>query len=196
MTEFQCSCGKLAGEIVSPKRAIRGVCYCRDCQAYAHALGRADQVLDQDGGTDVVATQAKYVSFTKGRENLACLSLTEKGLLRWYAACCKTPIANTLRNPKMPYVGFVHNCLGASEEITHAFCPRQMQLNVKSARSVPAWSAKGKTKALLKFAPLLLASRVTGGYKASPFFVAATGKPIVKPHVLSDEELKKARGET
>ena len=86
-------------------------CYCRDCQAFAHALGNPGAILDKLGGTDIVATLQQYVTFTKGTEALACLSLSERGLLRWYANCCNTPIANTARNPKLSYVGLVHTCL-------------------------------------------------------------------------------------
>ena len=34
-----CRCGRLTGEISDPGHGIRGVCYCRDCQAFAHFLG-------------------------------------------------------------------------------------------------------------------------------------------------------------
>jgi hypothetical protein len=33
------------------------------------------------------------------------------GLLRWYAACCKTPIGNTLPNFRASFVGLIHSCL-------------------------------------------------------------------------------------
>jgi hypothetical protein len=39
------------------------------------------------------------------------MSLGPKGLLRWYADSCRTPIGNTPRNPKLSYVGLVHGCL-------------------------------------------------------------------------------------
>ena len=50
-----CRCGHVRG-IVSeflPARAFRLVCYCKDCQAFARFLDRAD-VLDAAGGTDIV----------------------------------------------------------------------------------------------------------------------------------------------
>jgi hypothetical protein len=109
---FQCQCGTLKGEITQPDKGVRAVCYCRDCQTYAELLGHPQRVLDPLGGTDVVATQARYIRLTSGTEALACLSLSPKGLLRWYAQCCSTPIANTPRNWKLPYVGLVHTCLG------------------------------------------------------------------------------------
>jgi len=37
---------------VSPSTGLRFVCYCKDCQAFARFLERAD-VLDPAGGTDI-----------------------------------------------------------------------------------------------------------------------------------------------
>ena len=191
--KLQCRCGYLAGEVSEPHKAIRGVCYCKDCQAYAYALRQEQIVLDSCGGTDVVATQSRYVIFTQGVQSLACLSLTEKGVLRWYASCCNTPIANTLRNHRVPYVGIVHTCLGSNEEITRAFGPAQMQLHANSASRRPTWKANRKLAALARFATSILLGRLTGSYRSSPFFERKRGNPIVEPRVLSQAELQHAR---
>src|SRR5215510_11671750 len=79
---LQCRCGKLTGQVTVPRKGSRGVCYCKDCQAYAHFLGAADIVLDDMGGTDVVATLPKHLRITGGMDALACLSLTDRGILR------------------------------------------------------------------------------------------------------------------
>src|SRR5262245_53231763 len=92
---LKCRCGALQGAVARPDRANRGVCYCRSCQAYAHFLGAPGDVLDQLRGTDVVATCPRFVTLTKGRQNLVCMSLSPNGPLRWYASCCNTPIGNT-----------------------------------------------------------------------------------------------------
>ena len=59
---IRCRCGTLTGYVSDPGRARRGVCYCRDCQAYAHFLRNTGGILDEKGGTDVVATLQKHVS--------------------------------------------------------------------------------------------------------------------------------------
>ena len=74
-------------------------------------MGRSDEVLDAAGGTDIVQTLPKYVEFTDGIDALACMRLTENGLLRWYAECCRTPIANTMANFKLSFVGLIHSGL-------------------------------------------------------------------------------------
>ena len=46
--EVRCECGKLRGMAtdLEPASVNRAVCYCDDCQSFAHFLGRADDVLD------------------------------------------------------------------------------------------------------------------------------------------------------
>jgi len=107
---LRCHCGALQGHVAPSAGATRAVCYCKDCQAYAHFLGTRG-ITDRSGGTEVVASLPKSVHFTAGLEKLACVSLSERGLLRWYASCCSTPIGNTPRSPGVPYVGIIHCCL-------------------------------------------------------------------------------------
>jgi hypothetical protein len=126
---LRCRCGSVQGHVAEPQRAMaRAVCYCKDCQAYAHFLGRAH------GGTDVIAIHPQHVALTQGLDALACMALSPRGLLRWYANCCRTPIGNTSRNPKTAYVGLVHTCLeGAGVPIERSFGPVGMRLNTTSA---------------------------------------------------------------
>jgi len=90
---LRCRCGQVEGHVVRPGPATRAVCYCKDCQAFARFLGHADSVLDAQGGSGIVATQPREVVFARGTEKIACMSLSERGMLRWYASCCNTPIA-------------------------------------------------------------------------------------------------------
>ena len=103
--EVRCRCGQVRGVVTdpSPRTVNRMVCYCDDCQAYAHQLGRAD-LLDAKGGSDIVQLAPATLRFTRGQERIAGLRLTPKGLYRWYATCCNTPVGNTL-TPTMPFVG-------------------------------------------------------------------------------------------
>lgn len=180
---FQCACGRVRGSVESPPRAVRGICYCRDCQAYARLTGQENDTLDADGGTEVVATQAPCVIFRAGKELLRCHSLDAGGLLRWYASCCGTPIANTLRNPRLPYVGLVHRCLGTARSRETAFGPVTMRLNIASAlRPVDAMRWR-KFTSLLRFVPALLLARLTGASRRSAFF-DAHGQPVAVPEVL------------
>lgn len=168
------------------------MCYCKDCQAFARYLGKADIVLDAMLGTDIVATLPKYVSFASGVGSLACLSLTDRGLLRWYASCCGTPIGNTLRDYRVPYVGLVHVCLGTPAAIEASFGPVRLRVNTSSAKGRPQSMPLSTAAALLRFAPTVFLTRVDGSYKTTPFF-SADGAPIAQRKVLTRAELEAAR---
>ena len=105
--ELQCRCGEVHGRVcnASPDAANHMLCYCDDCQAYLHYLGRTD-LLDAHGGTDIVQVAPAALSFDRGADRIVGVRLTPKGLYRWYASCCKTPLGNTL-GPAFPFVGIV-----------------------------------------------------------------------------------------
>jgi len=84
---------------------MRATCYCKDCQSFAYFLGKEKETLNELGGTDIVPASPRCVTFKQGQASLACLQLSPKGLLRWYAKCRNTPIGNTWRNNKLSYVG-------------------------------------------------------------------------------------------
>jgi hypothetical protein len=188
---LRCRCGNLQGVVSASFPALRAVCYCADCQAYARFL-KAPGVLDRCGGTEVVATRAQQVRCTAGVESLACLSLRPRGLLRWYAGCCGTPIGNTPRNRRLAYVGLIHSCLGDEAARQSSFGAVRMVANGGSAtctvRSTPVGNAIG----ILMLASSLLASRLSGGYRRTPFFDAGSGAPVRTPYVLSEAERAKA----
>jgi hypothetical protein len=168
--------------------AMRAVCYCTDCQAYARFL-RTPGVVDQDGGTEVVASLPKHVHFTAGLEVLGCMSLSERGLLRWYSSCCNTPVGNTPRNPKLPYVGVIHSCLETSlPTIESSFGPLHMAVNTKSARNKVRSTPIASTVGLLTLMKVVLRARLTGEYKINPFFMPGSRISIRQPRVLSNSE--------
>jgi len=192
---LRCRCGHLQGSVSHPEAVNHGVCYCRDCQAFAHFLGRADDVLDSLGGTAVIATQPSHVRFTQGQDALACMSLTDKGLLRWYARCCNTPIGNTQRSPGMPFVGLVHSCLGGSGPgLEQSFGPVRMRVNLKGAKGTPKGMPVSTFFSVLRFMASLAGARLSGSHRQTPFFNAATGTPVAVPQVLTRAERERVMG--
>ena len=186
---LRCQCGTLQGRVSHTELVCRGVCYCKDCQAYAHFLGKADEMLDEMGGSDVVATLPQYVSFTQGVEALTCMSLSDRGMLRWYASCCNTPIGNTSRDFKVSHVGLLHNCLrDASASLDSAFGPVTMRVGMKSAKGKPKPMGASTTMSILRFMARLIRARLDGSYKRTPFFDPETGTPRVSPKVVTAEE--------
>jgi Family of unknown function (DUF6151) len=51
-------------------------------------------VLDEAGGIDNFQAPPARVKVTAGTDALRCVRFSSK-VLRWYADCCRTPIANT-----------------------------------------------------------------------------------------------------
>jgi hypothetical protein len=108
---MRCRCGHVRGvaRAVSPSAGFRFVCYCKDCQAFARFLERPD-ILDAGGGTDIFQLPPGQVTFTAGLDALRCVRLSGK-VLRWFAECCRTPIANTAADPRFPVVALIHSIM-------------------------------------------------------------------------------------
>ncbi len=193
---LRCRCDTLQGHIRLPAMTNRAVCYCKDCQAYAHHLGRATDVLDRAGGTGIVALHPRQVQFERGLEGLACVSLSQQGLLRWYASCCRTPIGNTPRNPHLAYVGLVDTCLAdPAHSLDSAFGPVRMRLNTGSARAPvesSAWTRN--TTTMLRLGASMLTARLSGNWRENPFF-DLDGGPVRTPHVLAAAEREGLRAQ-
>jgi hypothetical protein len=108
-----CACGAVTGHLTraGPKAGDHVVCHCTDCQAFATRLGAADRVLDAQAGTALYQGRCATLRLATGQDQLACLHLTEKPTLRWYARCCGTPMFNTYKNGRIPYITvLVANC--------------------------------------------------------------------------------------
>jgi hypothetical protein len=80
---------------------------CDDCQVYAEYLGRAHDILDAHGGTDLSYATQDRVEILTGREHLRAVRLYVKGILRVYAGCCRTPVAH-VPSAKIAFVGIPH----------------------------------------------------------------------------------------
>lgn len=190
---IHCRCGRLQGTLARAAPTLRASCYCLDCQTYAHALAAPEQTLDPQGGTEVVATLQQHITFTAGADSLTCLSLSPNGLLRWYASCCNTPIANITRNPKLSYVGIVHTCLGTASARTAAFGPPRSPVNTKHAKGKVKTSALNLFGSMLGIMASVLRARVTGAWRRSPFFNPAGYEPVAAPRILTREEREQAK---
>jgi hypothetical protein len=191
---FQCQCGGLHGQLAHPRRAIRGICYCKDCRAYANYLGVQAQTHDALGGAEFVATQAGNVAFPHGVGNLACLSLSAKGALRWYARCCGAPVANTFRHWRVPYVSLLRSSLTAAhpDAYERAFSQPPMRFNTASALQAPPPAALKTYAPLAGFLSRLIAASVSGAHRATPFFTPPLGEPAVPVEVLTQAERARA----
>lgn len=185
-----CACGEVAGTLrdVSPKGGNRLICYCRDCQAFAHYLEKDDSVLDAQGGTDIFQTKPSRLTFTKGQNHIRSVKVTPKGIYRWYADCCRSPIGNTASTPDVPFVGLITAFISdQGQDKAAAIGPVRGGVNQEGAHGDPSALAK-------KVSPLAMAGMVAKmigaklkGDTATPFF-DEDKNPLAEPTVLSAEE--------
>ena len=191
---LRCRCGRVSGvaRALSGRSGNRVVCYCDDCQAYARWLG-VEGLLDAHGGTDVFQMVPAQLAIERGAEELRCMRLSPKGILRWYADCCRTPIGNTLASPRVPFVGVVHAFMDhAADGRTRDEAlgpPLAPIFGEFAAPGAPASVRQGFSRWLyLRSSWLVLSAWLRGAARPSPFFDPKTGAPVREPRVLTSEE--------
>ena len=193
--ELRCDCGKVCGIVgdASPRTVNRVVCYCDDCQAFAHQLGRAD-LLDAQGGSDIIQVAPASLTFVEGQDLIRGVRLTPKGLYRWYANCCNTPVGNTLM-PAVPFVGifaatFDHGTQRADDVFG---APTGAVFGKYATGEAPAGSAGVKLSLMLGALGKVLGWRLRGRAWPHPFFRRDAGAPVYPVHVLSRKEREALR---
>ena len=194
----RCSCGRFSGVARGIDGGVgnHGKCYCDDCQLFQHFLGKANDVLDEHGGTQIFQMSPLRFEITSGEEHLAVLQLRPDGLCRWYSGCCNTPIGNTMGTSGVPFVGVVTACLQPTpgESLDAALGPLRFRIHGRYARGdVRAIGVheRAPLSAILRMVVKLASWRLHGDHKRSPFF-KADGTLKVDPKVLSPEELQGA----
>jgi hypothetical protein len=187
----RCKCGAVRGVAreVSPKTVNRAVCYCHDCRAFAHWLGRED-VMDARGGTEIIQLARARLEITDGLERIRCMRLTAKGLHRWYADCCKTPLGNTV--PAIPFVGIARGAFEVPpERLNETFGPllvAQINSAVGDARRGEGMTARG----IFHVTRLLATWTLRRLGHPTPLF-NRQNRPTVTPHLLTAAERQALR---
>ena len=188
--EFRCRCGQVRGFVADPSpRAVNRVgCYCDDCQAFAHWLGRAD-LLDAQGRSDIVQVAPASFAFTQGQDRIKGVRLSPKGLYRWYATCCNTPVGNTL-SPSVPFVGiFATSFDQGAQRADSLFGPPTGAIMGKFAiGEVPPGTKGVRLPLLLRVISKVLGWRLRGKVWPHPFFMRGNDAPAYPFNVLSREE--------
>lgn len=187
---FACDCGAVAGRIALPA-PIDGeciVCHCSDCRDFVRLCGKADRMLDPLGGLALFNFRGSRLQIVQGRERMASLHMTDKPVLRWFAACCGTPLFNSFANNRVPFLDI---CIAATRnpEALADLRKGQRHLFTKSATgdasNLPQTSPLGL---ILRTTPRLLKEIVSGARRRNPLFDAATHAPIAAPRRVSPEE--------
>jgi hypothetical protein len=191
--EVRCRCGEVRGIAtdLSPRTVNRVVCYCDDCQAYAHQLGRAD-LLDDKGGSDIVQMAPAALSFTKGQDRIAGLRLTPKGLYRWYATCCNTPVGNTL-GPAVPFVGLPVQSFDAPRPDDVFGRPMGAILGKYAVGEPPAGSTGFNFALFLRAIGRVIGWRLGGKTWPHPFFAREDRAPLYPLTIVPQERREALR---
>src|SRR5215469_8689564 len=188
--ELHCRCGEVRGRVAgpSPNRVNRVVCYCADCQAFLHHLGCAD-LLNEHGGTDIVQVAPASLSFGQGQERIVGVRLTPKGLFRWYASCCNTPLGNTV-GPAIPFVGVLTETFRSHGQAPDLVFGRPIgAIKGEYAIGGPPPGSKGISLSLMvRSIAKVLGWRLTGRAWPNPYFDQSTRDPIYPVTCLSPEQ--------
>ena len=193
---FACDCGTVTGTMLGagPDQGDHVVCHCTDCQNLTHHLGHAERVLDAHGGTSLYQTRCARMRLDTGRERLACLHLTDAPTLRWYAACCRTPLFNTFKNGKLPFITIL---LAACDPAARkqALGPPRGHLFLQEAIGDADGLPKMSTVTLMRrFFVRAIKDIVSGDRRKAALFDAKTLEPIAVPLRLMGEERQALQG--
>jgi hypothetical protein len=142
------------------------------------------------------------VKLTAGADSLRCLCLGDRGVFRWYAECCRTPIANTA-GAGFPVIGVIHSFMdqkfldqdfmdhladGRSRD--DVLGPPLCRIHERSATSPLPPTAPGPLSfgLVARRAAKALGWWVRGLNRPSPFFDDHTNAPRSVPRVLTPSE--------
>ncbi len=183
---LRCACGTVeaVAHNISPNRVNRVICGCRYCQAYARHLGRDHDLLDSYGGINVFQMSPRDLWFLGGGDHIACLRITKKGRLRWYADCCNTPIAVTFATRQIPFMGV--NCAFIDRSVSNGALQEYLgpaAVRVNTRGKAPDKGARRFLARLFRIGGLMSKWRLLGDYKYSPFFDIDTGAPHRNPAI-------------
>lgn len=190
---LSCACGHVQGktEDVNSKSGNRVHCCCSDCQRFATFLDQENKVLDQYGATDIFQIPLAHLHITQGNENIALMRLSPKGLNRWYAKCCNTPIGNTLGG-KAPFIGIIHNFMQHAKSRDQELGNTRGYIHFQSARqTVPDALKLSLFKVSLRILGKLISWKLKGLNQPSAFF-DENFRPITKP-LIADQQVNNER---
>lgn len=176
----------------SPKTGTHIVCYCDDCQAFAKFLKRPD-VLDGVGGTAIFQMSSWRLRITHGAEELRSMHLVKGGMTRFYTACCRTPLGNTM-GARVPFIGLISSIMDPTARAAAIGEPNYFTQGRYAIGGMPAHAhPKVSFGLMVRSVRLMLGWWIRGRGKASPLFDKQTGAPRTKPMLLSEAEREALR---
>ncbi len=186
---FSCSCGALKGHL-DPSALQNGLhlaCHCQDCRAAALYRGQPDP--KNTGGVHLFQMPPDMIHIDQGHAQLKLFRLGPNGLFRWYAGCCGTPIANTLKSAKLPFAAISTNCF--ADPTLFGKVKAEGFLPTKKPGQSP--SHRGGMRVVYAIFSRMIVSRLSGRWIENPFFDIEANAPVSKPEILSKEDRLQSR---
>lgn len=184
--QISCDCGEFKAELAAfPKNTPgRLACYCKDCQAYLNRIERSD-VLDEYGGSEIIPVYPNELKILQGKESLKCYRLSRKGLFRWTAGCCNSPLFNT--KPGFPWTGIFHTAYTNSDPtVLQSLGAIKSRIFGRDATGQPPFKIANtlNVKAMLCVMPFVIKGKLLNKSRGSDLFESDELTPIVKPEIL------------
>lgn len=167
---WSCGCGAVAATV--PVEGSRLVCYCESCRGFVERLGAEDR-LDDAGGNHLIQVTPSQVTLIKGSEKIRWMKMSQKGPMRWYAACCNTPMANTLSTRAVAFASFQTHDIAPQDALPEV----SARVHLKGALAHVEGPRGGVGPLMRALLGRTLKSWVSGTWRRHPFFDAA-GHPI------------------
>ncbi|HMN53668.1 MAG TPA: DUF6151 family protein [Sphingopyxis sp.] len=184
---FACECGAVSGTLTIDAEGDHVICHCTDCQNLAHYLGHA-RVLDPAGGTALYQTRCARMRLASGRDRLACVHLTDKPTLRWYAGCCRTPLFNTVGTGKLPFITVQLAACDAAARERLLGAPRGHLFTQDAIGDASNLRKMSRVALMGRFAVRAIRDILSGDRRRAALFDPKTLAPIAVPHRLTAEE--------
>ena len=188
---LKCACGIIKGKASaeSAKIGTRITCCCDDCQEFAQFLDQEDNVLDQYGGTDIFQIPISFLTISEGKAEIACIRLSSKGMYRWYAKCCNTPIGNTF-GVGGPFIGVIHSFMDNTQTRDADLGKSRGYVLTKYAKTPVPENLKASSLSInFRMVTKILSWKLKGLNKPSELF-NNNGTPICSAQVLEKKHLK------
>lgn len=189
---FACECGAVSGTLRIGAEGHHLICHCSDCQHLVDYLGHP-QLLDAHGGTALYQTRCARMRLDTGRDRLACVHLTDKPTLRWYAACCRMPLFNTVATGRLPFITVQ---LGACDPAARARLlgpPRGHLFTQDGTGDTSRLPRMSMVTLMRRFFARAIRDIVSGDRRRAALFDPATLEPVATPYRLTAEERQALR---
>ena len=187
---FRCECGQVRGHLenVGLRQGDHIACHCEDCRAFVAYLDAGETTLFATTGTALFNTRGSKLHIDRGLNHLRCIHLTDKPTMRWFAACCNTPLFNTNANNKLPFFDLL-TARAERDRVDRQLGPITGHLFAQHAPNAGAGLRRLSLLGLVRMIlPRMIAEVVSRKRRANPLFESRTLKPIVEPHRLTPQE--------